>query len=243
MKIRTCAQIAVALTICADASGAFVIDHRAFFSGIEHAFLDFESRGDGTPLNLAPLQVASIPRDEYASVGIRFATDFAWAHVGTPPDPNASLSNAVEATGSWPTVIGSFGSEWTIEFTAPVHAVGMGVVQIGFDEIGVPPSEDVTTTIRAFDAAGFLLGTVTLWADRVDGRFGALYEGGRYGDEWREFNYGFLGLATDKPIARLEFTNASQTLIDDLHVSAVPSPGAGAAFALLGFGALGRRRR
>jgi hypothetical protein len=227
---------------CAGADGAYVISDRAFFSGIDHTFLNFEARGDGTALNLAPKQVALIPSDEYASVGIRFATSFGWAHVGPPPDSNASMSNAVDAAGSWPTIVGGVGDTWVMEFVSPVRAIGMGVIQGSFG-FGEEPGEDITVTMTAFDADGNLLGRASLWTDTVDGGFGGPYEGGKFGDEWSQINYGFLGLATETPIARLEFTNAFFSNIDDLHVSAIPAPGAGTAFALLGLGAGARRKR
>ena len=55
--------------------------------------------------------------------------------------------------------------------------------------------------------------------------------------------YGFLGYASDVPIGRVEFTNTTFAIFDDLHFSAVPAPGAGAVFGLLTLGALARRRR
>jgi hypothetical protein len=225
------------------AEGAVIIDDRSWFRARDHVFLDFERGGDGTPLGLLPDDVILIPPDEYDAVGLRFAGTFAWEHIGTPPDPNAGASNAVDAAGSWPTIVVGLGNSWTIEFLTPVHAFGLGLVQLGFANEGGPPSEDATSTITAFDAQGAMLGQVTLWLDTLDGGFGPIYGGGVYGDQWRTFNYGFLGLATDEPIARLEFTNVRDSIIDDLHFSAIPAPGASVA---LGLGVMGmaiRRRR
>ena len=246
MKIRIRAQAAVALTICTDASGAFVINDRSFVDAINHAVLDFESRGDGTALNLFPGQSVLIPSDEYASAVIRFKTPFAWGHIGAPPSDNPDFtggaSEAVDAAGSWPTIIGGAGDAWTIEFTKPTLAFGAAVVQLGFADSSAP-SEDVTTTIDAFSASGELLGSVTLWIDTVDGGFGGPYAGGRYGDEWSEFSYGFVGLAADEPIARIELRNVFNSILDDFHISEVPSPGTTSAFALLSVSVLARRRR
>ena len=246
MWICICVPVAMAMSLGAASDAAFVIDDRSFFAGIGHEFLDFEARGDGTPLDLFPDQVIAIPPDEYSAVGVRFATQFAWEHIGAPPseDPEAvgSSSDALAAVGSWPTFAVGVGGAWAIDFLTPVRAFGVGVVQLDFAEFAAP-SPDITTTITAFDDSGKQLGVVRLWVDTVDGGFGGAYAGGLFGDDWSVFNYGFMGLATTEPIARLEFTNVRQSLIDDLHVSAVPSPGAGAALALLGLGALGRRRR
>jgi hypothetical protein len=240
------ARFAVTCLICfaaPTARAAFVIDDRSWFSGRDHVFIDFESRGDGTPLDLFTDDVILLPSDEYAAHGFRFVSQFAWSHAGTPPDPNASFSNAVDAAGSWPTIVSGFDDGWAIEFVTPVRAFGLGLVQGGFANEGGPPSEDATSTITAFDAQGAMLGQVTLWLDTLDGGFGPIYGGGVYGDQWRTFNHGFLGLATDEPIARLEFTNVRDSIIDDLHFSAVPAPGAGAALGLGVMGAAVRRRR
>jgi len=230
----------------AHAHGAFFVGDRSFFSGVEHTFLDFETRGDGSPIGLGFKEAAAIPPDEYAAQGIRLTAGMIWRDVGTPPssDPNTigGWPEAVDAVGSWPTVIGRPFEPFTIEFLTPVRAFGIGVVQrgfIGFEE----PSLDTTTRITAFNADDHILGETRLWLDTIDGQFGTIYENGIYGDEWRTHPYAFLGLATEEQIARVEFEMSWQSSFDDLHFSAVPAPGAGAAFGLLGLGALARRRR
>jgi len=242
MRTRICVQVAFALALCAGADGAFTIGDRSFFNGKEHVFLDFETRGDGSPVGLGFKQARLMPTDEYAAFGVLFTSQWGWADIGTPPDPNASQALAVDAVGSWPTVIGGPGDTYRIDFTTPVHAFGIGVVQQGFADQG-EPSAEFTSTITAFNADGEILGIVRLWEDLIDGGAGGAYAGGEYGEEWRIFTYGFLGLATEEPIAMLEFTNVRDSIFDDLHFSAVPAPGAGAAFGLLGLGALARRRR
>jgi len=243
MRSAICMQVAVGLALCASADGAFTIGDRSFFTGKEHVFLDFETRGDGSPVGLGFKEARLMPTDEYAAFGVRFATQWAWGDMGTPPDENASDSSAVDIVGSWPTVIGgTSGGTERIEFTTPVHAFGIAVVQLGFADWG-EPSAEFTSTIRAFNADGDVLGVVRLWDELIDGQIGNTYAGGEYGDQWKNFLYGFLGLATDEPIAMLEFTNVRDSIFDDLHFSAVPAPGGGAAFGLLALGALARRRR
>jgi len=241
MRIAICVPVTLALALAASAQ-AGVIGDRSFFAGIEHTFLDFETRGDGSPIGLGFKEALRIPADEYEVQGIRFGDPVSWQDIGTPPNSGGSVPDAVDAVGSWPTVIGGGFEGFAIEFLVPVRAFGIGVVQqgfIGFEE----PSLDTTTRITAFDAAGEVLGETRLWLDTIDGQTGGLYAGGAYGDEWRTFPYGFLGLATEEPIARIEFNMSWQSVFDDLHFSAIPAPGAGAAFALLGLGALTRRRR
>lgn len=242
--MRCCVVVAV-LVGAPSVRGAFVVDDPSYFAGKDHVFLDFETRGDGSPVGLGFKEARLLTEDEYAALGVRFPSDpaqWAWAHIGTPPDPNASRALAVEAVGSWPTVIGGIGDTARIVFTAPVRSFGIGVVQQGIPGDGEPAPE-VMTTITAFNADGDELGVVRLWDSLIDGGTGGVHAGGIYGEEWRLFTYGFLGLATDEPIAMLEFTNARDTIFDHLHFSAIPAPGAGAAMGLLGLGALVRRRR
>jgi len=226
------------------ASASFVIDDRSFFDGRNHTFLDFETRGDGTPLSLGFLGVLPMPSDEYVAQGFRVNGPTAWLDMGPLPGTGASASDAIDAVGSWPTTFAQTQTHvaFEIEFLAPVRSFGIGVAQQAFVHFG-EPSEEFTTTITAFNADGEVLGVSTLWGDTIDGGFGNTYANGAYGDQWKIWTYGFLGLATDEPIARLRFDNAWQSNFDDVHFSAVPAPGAGVAFGLLGLGALARRRR
>ncbi|MFG0273432.1 MAG: hypothetical protein ACF8QF_00055 [Phycisphaerales bacterium] len=240
--------IGVAMVCSASASAAFVIDDRAYFAGIEHAFLDFETRGDGTAL--APLiptnSSASMPHDEYAASGLLFDGPFvSWGRVPPPNSilfPQGNRSDALEAAGSLSIYFGG-GSQtesFSIFFTEPVRAVGMAIIQQGFR--GVAPSIDSTTNIRAFGRDGALLGELRFWGDLIDGGTGGVLAGGVYGDEFQQFQYGFVGLASATPIARLELDEIG-AVFDDLHFSAIPAPGAGVTLGLVGLMGVGRRRR
>jgi hypothetical protein len=234
-----------ATMVCgASAHAAFVIDDRAYFAGTDHAFLDFESNGDGDPLNLFFKELRFMPSDEYANQGIQFHGPMAWADPGPTPGVGASLSDAIDAVGSWPTVITSTqsGAAFELEFLVPVRSFGFGVAQQAFVHFG-EPSADYTTTITAFNAVGEVIGVTQLWDETIDGGTGNVYAGGVYGEQWRVWNYGFLGLATDEPIARLRFDNAWQSVFDDLHFSAIPAPGAGVTLGVVGLMGVGRRRR
>jgi len=272
MRTRICGQATIALALCASADGAFVIedsvhcsrtdtrpacvgpegafviDDRSFFDGLEHTFLDFETRGDGTPLAplIPPNDSAGMPSDEYAGSGILFDGPFvSWGRV-PPPEPilfpEGNRSDALEAAGSLSLYFGG-GSQtesFSILFTEPVRAVGMAIIQQGFR--GGAPSIHRTSIISAYGQDGALLGELRFWGDLIDGGTGGVLAGGIFGDEFQQFQYGFVGFASETPIARLELDEIG-AVFDDLHFSAVPAPGAGAAFALLGLGALARRRR
>jgi len=179
------AAIAPALAgVSKSADGALIVDDRDFFAGIEHTFLDFETRSDGTDVGLGFAEALVIPSDEYLAQGIRFQNLVAWGDYHPVPDPDSigGTSEALDAVGSWPTAISGTTSGFSIEFVVPVRSFGIGVVQQGFIDF-LAPDPSVTTTIRAFDAEGFELGSVLLWDELIDGQFGNLYEGGKYGDE------------------------------------------------------------
>jgi len=244
--IRVLLAIAIAGAVGRAASGAFVIDDRSFFDGLEHTFIDFESDGDGNDLPLG-FGGALQRQDEYASRGFVYderqvgwtETPVPGADLGLPPEGN--LGDAHQAMGSRRVAIGGTGAGWSITFTEPVRAFGLGIVQVRFP-FG-EPDPILTSTIRAFNADGEEISVVRFWDDLIDGQFGSVWTEFE-GELLRNHLYGFMGLATSEPIARLEFTDTTwRSIFDDLHFSAIPAPGAGAAFALLGLGALTRRRR
>jgi len=245
--IRASLAVVGAVGLVSAAPAAFVIKDRSFFNGLEHTFLDFETDGAGNDLPLG-FHAALQRQDEYASRGFVYderqvhwrETPVPGADLGLPPEGN--LGDAHQAMGSRRVAIGgATAAGWSINFTEPVRAFGLGIVQARFP-FG-EPDPILTSTIRAFNADGEEIGVVRFWDDLIDGQFGSVWTEFE-GEPLRDFLYGFMGLATSEPIARLEFDETNfQSLYDDLHFSAIPAPGAGAVFALLGLGALTRRRR
>jgi len=235
------------MPVASPAGAGFVVDDRAFFEGIPHTFIDFENRGDGTPLDLGFGEAEFMPVDEYGVQGVLIGPTAAWRKypppvAGTPFDDDepGEIGDAHAAVGSQPIAIN--GSDLTMHFTTLVHSVGIAVVQEGFQSAF--PSLEGSTAMRIFDTAGVEIATVALWGDLIDGGFdGELLD--EDGNAFNRIRYGFLGYASDTPIGRIEFTNTTFSIFDDLHFSAVPvpAPGAGVAFGLLGLGALSRRRR
>jgi hypothetical protein len=233
------------ISICTSAPAAVIIKDRSFFANKPHTFLDFETKGDGSPVDLPFLGAELFPPDEYSHFGVLFHDGVGRQNLPLPQAggvlfPEGTIGDALDAVGSWPTAIGSINATWNLEFLIPVHAFGIGVVQDGFP--AGPPDPILTSTITAFDAAGDVLGVVRFWDDMIQGGFGGPYGGGVFGDDVLQYQYGFMGLVSNTPIARIEFTHTDFSIFDDLHFSAVPAPGAGVVFVMAGALALRRRR-
>jgi len=249
---------AAALCACAPAAppafAGFVIDDRSFFDGIDHTLLDFETKGDGSPVDLPPLGAQLFSPTEYNNFGVDFESrdphsfGMGWGNF-PPPNPLCGICQSIGAVGSPVNVI-SGGNDWTMTFSVPVHAVGIGVVQGGWG-VGGPSDDrrimkDLQTRMRAFSADGTLLGEVFFWEDLVDGGFGGPWKDGFFGEEFLSNPFGFLGIVSpDTPIAQVEMTHGvpNGVLFDDLRFSALPAPGPGAALTLAALGMGLRRRR
>jgi len=244
--------VACACAVAPTAVAGVVIDDRSFFHDIEHTLLNFETKGDGSRVDLPFVGMETFGPDEYSEYGVTFPQGGAW---GNFPPPNADtilgggIGDSLDAVGSWPTAIGG-GDDWTITFSVPVHAVGIGVVQAGWGFTGPAGDrvilKELQTHMRAFDKHGLLLGEAVFWGDLVDGGFGGPFLGGDFGEEFDAFPFGFLGVfSPDRPIDHVRFTHGvdAGVIFDDLHFSALPAPGPGAALALTALSAGLRRRR
>lgn len=207
----------LALALSAGPAAADTIDDRGFFDPIPHTTIDFESRGDGSPLSLIDGQSLLMPANEYASLGVTFGPEVRWVNDGNP------AFDAAQFIGGSPQVaIPSADVDlFDIFFSTPVRAVGMFVANNRVED----PSGPVFT---AYDAGGAVLGTASFGAAFIDGSIGVA-------------DYGFMGILAGQDIARIRVTKEA-AILDDLTFSPVPSPGAAS---LLGCGALvaARRRR
>jgi len=250
--------VACACAVAPTAVAGVVIDDPSFFDDIEHTLLDFETKGDGSLVDLPFLGRQVFSGSEYNNFGVNLQTrdslssGMKW--IDTPP-PNADtilgggIGDSLDAVGSWPTAIGG-GDDWTITFSVPVHAVGIGVVQAGWGFTGPAGDrvilKELQTHMRAFSAGGRILGEAVFYGDLVDGGFGGPFLGGDFGEEFDAFPFGFLGVfSPDRPIDHVRFTHGvdAGVIFDDLHFSALPAPGPGAALALTALSAGLRRRR
>lgn len=197
------------------------IDDAAYFAGVEHTLIDFETDGLGNALNLGNGQVVDLPGEEYLSQGVRFDRTIAWVDDASPLFEYALSQGGSGENGIPSSLVGEF----TIEFTQPVFAAGMFVVRNRMLQSPEPIFE-------ALDAAGSVIESVTF----SDAQFGDPSEIGAVA-------FGFMGIESEVEIAALRVVNNGGTMFDDLRfgASAVPTPGAAALLGLAGL--VGARRR
>lgn len=208
---------ASAILLAAGSAAAGVIDDRGFFDPHPHTTIDFESRGDGSPLSLIDGQTLAMPADEYASQGVTFSPHVHWVN-----DGNAAFDAAQFLGGSPVVAIPSAQVDvFDIIFGVPVRAVGMFVV----NNRDVDPNGPVFT---AYDAGGAIIGTAAFGAPFIDGSMGIA-------------DYGFMGILAGQDIARLSVSKDA-AILDDLIFSPVPAPAAASLLALAA-AAHARRRR
>lgn len=222
MFSRNLALLVCASIVSMSAHGATVIDSRAYFENIEHTLIDFETRGDGSPVIITqPLGGLIIPANEYEAQGFLFDERLGvWQEMRGPTCDllGCSEGDALLKIGSPSTALSGGPNGRGIVFTQEVHAFSIGVVQSFWATY--PATQEAAPTVIAFDAMGSEIGRVSLWGELIDGGYG----------EWDGvvplIAYGEIGLASATPIARLEITVTGQSAFDDLRFSSVPAPGA-----------------
>lgn len=213
---------------CIVATGAWVtnglvIDDRAFFEPIDHSLIDFETDGAGLPITLGFNQTLTLSPEEFAGVGVRFETTalLEYFRSGSP-----SIRDAQRIGGSLENYLpfGTLdaGTPFQILFDTPVRAAGFFALTV----TTLPAPE-----FEAFNGFGESLGTFGLVGNLVDGVIAD------------HVVYGYIGIATDEPIARIALSNGAIGWgIDDLRFSAIPAPGAEVVVGV-GIALLTRRRQ
>jgi len=207
---------------CAPAiAGGRVLDDASFFDRVPHTLIDFETRQDGTPLEIPEGEVLSMANDAYNTLGVLIFGAPAWINF-TSDDLEAIQEQHASPKNSL-----------ALFAVSPGDAVGMNL-RPDTRSWGIFITLDVSVERPRptfhFGRSGEVFQTVVFEGDLVQGRLG-------------DIEYGFLGWTDDTPFSAVLFENYTRPAFDDLRFSAIPAPGAGAAFALLGLGALTRRRR
>jgi len=221
MRVGPHTRMAIALALApAMSAQAALIDDDGFFDDLPTGLITFDEDGDGSPVVLGDGASSPMPTNEYADLGVTFSPAVRWVN-----DGNASFDGAQQAIGLGEIAIPSvLVNTFDIQFSTTVRSVGMWVIANNSDQIQTQP------TFTAFDAQGGVIEMVTFGGMFVDGTIGIA-------------DYGFMGISTSTPIARLQVTKQA-AIFDDLHFSSqVPAPGAAVLLGLGGACLASRRRR
>lgn len=242
--VRRAAAGAITVTVLASSARAgFVssgpIMDKDFFKEGPSILIDFETRADGTTIDLLDGQSSDMPGDEYADydpmdlftppVGASFSPEIDWVD-----DGNSQFEAALAMGGSEENAIPSASTdpvtpitEFDVTFTLPVTAFGFFVVNNDAAGLGDPP------VFEAYDMNDQLITSVDFGTSGsspfIDGSFG-------------DVDYGFMGIFSNIPIKRVHITKDA-AIFDDLIFAPVPAPSSLLAMtALTGLAGLRRRR-
>jgi hypothetical protein len=189
-------------------ASASIIDDKSDFVG-DFTVIDFETWGDGTPIELEPLEAISISSFAYASLGMTItASDVLLIGRVTADQTTIGLA----ATGSPPNILGVFGRHgWVrLDFDVPVNAVGLSVLNW---------SNGDPVALWFYDSADMLLESVAFNGQVVDGTI----QGTGFGNPF-DIDYGFVGAFC--PNGQIAYAVATDdlTVFDDLHFGVIPEP-------------------
>lgn len=217
------ARVGCLLLAPAGLAQAGIITSVSYFAESPHTLINFETDGAGNAISLIQGQSQVLPSNAYAALGVTFNSPLRWVN-----DGNAAFDGAQAALGSGSVGIpSSFASTVDLSFSGTVRAFGFFIANNSrLDPVG--PS------ITAYDAAGNILESLT-WGSQFIA--GSVTVGNARAD------YGFAGLYSATPIARVVIVKQA-ALLDDLRFGSavVPAPGALGAMAVAGLLVTRRRR-
>ena len=153
-----------------------------YFEGLPATVIDFELDGSGAPIEVVEPFAQLMPPGEYAAQGVTFDPAVWWVD-----DTGACFDGALAQGGTPPLAIPGGTDEFDLLFDPPVRSFGVWVVHLTDD--GMAP------TFEAFDGLGARLGGRIFEGAFVDGTVGPS----------GQVSFGFLGLASDVPMARVRF--------------------------------------
>lgn len=215
---------AAALAAATGLAHADVIDDKSYFDAFPTTVISFEYDGDGNEVSLLEGQSMAMPATAYSALGVTFSPAVRWVNDGTPAFDAAQMIGGSPNNG----IPGADADLFEIIFSVPVRAVGMFVINNRNASSEVP-------SFTAYDATGQELGSVEFGSDLIDGTI--VFPNA----PTIVVDYGFMGLTSDAPIARL-VVGKDAAVLDDLMFTPVPAPGV-VATGLATMGLLGLRRR
>ncbi|MFA6046449.1 MAG: PEP-CTERM sorting domain-containing protein [Phycisphaerales bacterium] len=200
-----------------------IITSPTYFADIPHTTINFETDGGGNPISLIQGQSLVMPVNAYAARGVTFNAPIRWVN-----DGNAAFDGAQAALGSGSIGIpSSYASTVDFNFSGTVRAFGLFVVNNSrVDAVG--------PTVTAYDADGGVIQTLAWGTQFIRG---TLVSGNTIAD------YGYIGLTSSTPIARVVIVKQA-ALLDDLSFGnpTVPAPASLGALGIAGLLATRRRR-
>lgn len=223
-SLGPCALVGCLLLVPAGIAQAGIITSPSEFSSVPHTLIDFETNGSGGTISLIQGQSLVMPVGAYAAQGVVFNSAIRWVN-----DGSAAFDAAQAALGSG--IIGipsSFVSTVDFNFTGTVRAFGIFIANNSvIDALG--------PTITAYDASGGVIQTLHWGSQFIQG---TIVSGNTNAD------YGYLGLSSSTPIARVVIVKQA-ALLDDLRFGStmVPAPASLGALGMAGLFASRRRRR
>ncbi len=205
----------------ASVASAGVISDTSYFNAFPTTLINFETDGVGTPITLIQAQSLAMPLGAYSNLGVTFVDQVNWVNDGT------SAFDAAQTIGGSPvnSIPSASVSSFRFDFTVPIYAFGFFVI----NNAGVDPNGP---RFVAKDSLGNVLDTA---------QFGAGFADGQITVGPTTASYGFMGIFSNTPIARVEVTKQA-AILDDLRFTSVPTPGVGAVVGLAAAGLLRRRR-
>lgn len=191
-------KAALAILAMATVAQAGPIYDASFFDSIPHTLIDWETDGNGNPVELNQGMRRAMPADEYASEGISFGQGIFWVNDFSP-----DFDAAQEIGGSPDIAIpGASENEIVLNFLVPTRAFGVWVIN------NTVVNETPWFEVR--DTSGGFIGVAAFVGPAIDGVIGIA-------------EYGFLGFVATVEIGSVRLVEDA-TAFDDLRFSPVPEP-------------------
>ena len=189
-----------------------------YFDDVGHFKLTFNYDGEGNEISMSKGGLRVMPEIEYVHQGLERTRIAYWAR-----DSNDKFEDLLEQFASAPiyVILGGSREDYTIlEFDPPVSDFGFWIFQ---NTINPRPE------FFAYDANNKLIESAKFDNDAIDG---TIKIGGG------TVEYGFIGIAADREISRIELPTGP-VAFDDLYYT--PEPSAALLLLLAGAGVLRRR--